>query len=82
MTLLQSADLTESIYSANWPIASPQVKQIMLMFMMRTQKPFKLTAKGYVIMNLNTFSAVSTLNLLVKCLSTLMTAMCCVCYVC
>ncbi|XP_013175463.1 PREDICTED: putative odorant receptor 92a [Papilio xuthus] len=53
-----SEDLTESIYSADWPNASQEVKKIMLMFMMRTQKPFKLTANGYLVMNLNTFSAI------------------------
>ncbi|XP_014363285.2 odorant receptor 67a-like [Papilio machaon] len=53
-----SENLTESIYSADWPNASQEVKKIMLMFMMRTQKPFKLTANGYLVMNLNTFSAI------------------------
>ncbi|CAH2076776.1 unnamed protein product, partial [Iphiclides podalirius] len=53
-----SQDLTKSIYSADWPNASPQVKKLMLMFMMRTQKPFQLTANGYLVMNLNTFSAI------------------------
>ncbi|CAF4835527.1 unnamed protein product [Pieris macdunnoughi] len=50
-----SQNLTNSIYSSNWPYASPETKTIMLLFMMRTQKPFELTAKGYIVMNMDTF---------------------------
>ncbi|CAH2108476.1 unnamed protein product [Euphydryas editha] len=53
-----SENLTEAIYYSNWPYASPEVKQIMLMLIMRTQKPFKLTANGYHTMNMNTFSRI------------------------
>nr|WCC57431.1 odorant receptor 34 [Papilio glaucus] len=53
-----SEDLTESIYRADWPNANQEFKKITLMFMTRTQKPFQLTANGYLVMNLNTFSAI------------------------
>ncbi|CAG4973872.1 unnamed protein product [Parnassius apollo] len=53
-----SEKLTESIYSADWSYASPEAKKIMLIFMMRAQKPFQLTAKGFRTMNLNTFSTI------------------------
>ncbi|XP_045529365.1 odorant receptor 4-like [Pieris brassicae] len=53
-----SKNLTNSIYSSNWPYASPETKTIMLMFMMRTQKPFVLSAKGYIAMNMHTFSCI------------------------
>ncbi|CAK1600807.1 unnamed protein product [Parnassius mnemosyne] len=53
-----SEELTESIYSADWPNASPETKKILLIFIMRAQKPFQLTANGYLTMNLNTFSAI------------------------
>ncbi|XP_072938968.1 odorant receptor 4-like [Epargyreus clarus] len=53
-----SEDLTESIYSSDWPYASPETKKILLMFMMRTQKPFELTGNGYIVMNMNTFSSI------------------------
>ncbi|XP_022124999.2 odorant receptor 13a-like [Pieris rapae] len=53
-----SKNLTNSIYSSNWPYASPETKTIMLMFIMRTQKPFELTAKGYTVMNMHTFSRI------------------------
>lgn len=60
--LLQSENLTETIYYSNWLYASPEVKKIMLMLIARTQKPFKLTANGYLTMNMNTLGSVSLLE--------------------
>ncbi|CAG4949023.1 unnamed protein product [Colias eurytheme] len=53
-----SATLTNSIYSSNWLYASPEAKKIMLMLMLRTQKPFEFTGNGYVTMNMHTFSRI------------------------
>ncbi|XP_046962616.1 putative odorant receptor 92a [Vanessa cardui] len=53
-----SENLTNAVYFSNWPNASPEAKKIMLMLMMRTQKPFELTGNGYFVMNMNTFSSI------------------------
>lgn len=56
---LQSKNLTEAIYFSDWSNASPEAKKLMLMFMVRTQKPFQLTGNGYIVMNMNSYSSVS-----------------------
>ncbi|XP_038214615.1 putative odorant receptor 92a [Zerene cesonia] len=53
-----SENLTNSIYSSNWIYASPETKKIILMLILRTQKPFEFTGNGYVTMNMNTFSRI------------------------
>ncbi|XP_050346836.1 putative odorant receptor 92a [Nymphalis io] len=53
-----SENLTNDVYFSNWPNASPEAKKIMLMLMMRTQKPFKLSGNGYFDMNMDTFGSI------------------------
>ncbi|OWR42067.1 putative odorant receptor OR17 [Danaus plexippus plexippus] len=53
-----SVGLSDTIYSWDWTSASPEAKKIILLFIMRTQKPFKLTGNGYIIMNMDTFSRI------------------------
>ncbi|XP_069356314.1 odorant receptor 67a-like isoform X4 [Maniola hyperantus] len=53
-----SKSLTEAIYFSDWPNASPETKKLMLMFMVRAQKPFQLTGNGYIVMNMNSYSSI------------------------
>ncbi|XP_052739367.1 odorant receptor 13a-like [Bicyclus anynana] len=50
--------ITKAIYFSDWPYASPEAKKLMLMFIMWTQKPFELTGKGYIVMNMNSYSSI------------------------
>ncbi|XP_063823045.1 putative odorant receptor 92a [Ostrinia nubilalis] len=54
--------LTDAIYSADWPYANTETKMALLIIMTRTQRPFKYTAKGYIAMNLNSFSGVCSMS--------------------
>ncbi|KAG7306059.1 hypothetical protein JYU34_008636 [Plutella xylostella] len=51
-----SMQLADAIYSSNWTHADQSTKRTLLILLMRTQKPFELTAKGFVTMDLNTFT--------------------------
>ncbi|XP_053612663.1 putative odorant receptor 85d [Plodia interpunctella] len=57
-----SENLAHSIYSADWTYADSNTKSSLLILMIRAQKPFQYTAKGYLSMNLNTFSAICSLS--------------------
>ncbi|XP_013185222.1 putative odorant receptor 59c [Amyelois transitella] len=53
-----SENLARSIYFADWPYADRNTKINLIILMVRTQKPFQYTAKGFLSMNLDTFSAI------------------------
>ncbi|KAL4705594.1 hypothetical protein ACJJTC_004471 [Scirpophaga incertulas] len=57
-----SSELSNAIYFADWPYADKDTKLMLLIFMTRTRKPFQYTARGFVVMNLDTFSAVCSLS--------------------
>ncbi|KAL0881060.1 hypothetical protein ABMA27_002191 [Loxostege sticticalis] len=57
-----SEQLTDAIYSADWPFADNETKVMLLILMRRTQKPFEYTANGYLAMNLNSFSGVCSMS--------------------
>ena len=54
----QSLSLSKMIYSSNWIYASSETKKLLLILLMRTQRPFQITANGYVVMDLNTYGKV------------------------
>lgn len=56
--VFQSNKLEKAIYFANWVYADSDTKKMLLIFLMRVQKPFEFSAKGYLNMNLDTFSRV------------------------
>nr|QLI62074.1 odorant receptor 31 [Streltzoviella insularis] len=53
-----SEQLAEAIHASNWLYADQQTKRTLLMLLMRTQKPLQLTANGYLVMNLDTFTRI------------------------
>nr|AXF48802.1 odorant receptors OR61 [Lobesia botrana] len=53
-----SEQLSQALYESKWTYGDKQTRQLVLMLIMRTQSPFQLTAKGYVEMNLNTFTTI------------------------
>ncbi|XP_061729886.1 odorant receptor 9a-like isoform X4 [Cydia pomonella] len=53
-----SEQLTQALYDSKWTYGDRQTRQLVLMLIMRMQKPFQLTAKGYIAMNLDTFTTV------------------------
>ncbi|XP_021182326.3 putative odorant receptor 92a [Helicoverpa armigera] len=57
-----SNKLERAIYFADWVYADSDTKKMLLIFLMRSQKPFGLSAKGYLTMNLDTFSGVCSLS--------------------
>ncbi|KOB71893.1 putative odorant receptor OR17 [Operophtera brumata] len=52
-----SSKLEQAIYFADWPYADEGMKRILLIFLIRAQKPLTISARGYVTMNLDTFSS-------------------------
>lgn len=58
----QSEKLERAIYFADWVYVDSDTKKILQLFLMRSQKPFGFSAKGFLTMNLDTFSGVSTLS--------------------
>nr|UVB79106.1 odorant receptor 5 [Heortia vitessoides] len=57
-----SEQLTESIYSADWPNADKESKTMLLIFLAGTQRPLQFTANGYLAMNLDSFSGICKLS--------------------
>ncbi|XP_073948907.1 putative odorant receptor 92a isoform X2 [Choristoneura fumiferana] len=53
-----SEGLAGELYNSEWTYGDQETKKLVLMFIMRLQKPFQLTAKKYVVMNLNTFTTI------------------------
>ncbi|XP_061729885.1 putative odorant receptor 85d isoform X3 [Cydia pomonella] len=53
-----SEQLTQALYDSKWTYGDRQTRQLVLMLIMRMQKPFQLTAKGYIAMNLDTFTTI------------------------
>ncbi|KAJ2950141.1 hypothetical protein O0L34_g11492 [Tuta absoluta] len=53
-----SQALSVKIFCSNWIYADAKTKKILLMLLLRTQRPFKLTANKFVIMNLNTYGQI------------------------
>ncbi|XP_063360884.1 putative odorant receptor 85d isoform X5 [Cydia amplana] len=56
--LLQSEQLAQALYDSKWTYGDRRTRQLVLMLIMRMQKPFQLTAKGYIAMNLDTFTTI------------------------
>nr|ALM26206.1 odorant receptor 17 [Athetis dissimilis] len=57
-----SKKLEKAIYFVDWVYADSDTKKMLLIFLMRSQKPIELRAKGYVTMNLDTFGRICTLS--------------------
>ncbi|CAH0581465.1 unnamed protein product [Chrysodeixis includens] len=57
-----SEKLETAIYFADWVYADESTKKMLLIFLVRAQKPFAFTAKGYLNMNLDTFSGICSLS--------------------
>nr|AST36283.1 putative odorant receptor OR61 [Hedya nubiferana] len=53
-----SGQLVQALYDSKWTYGDRPTRQLILMQIMRMQKPFQLTAKGYIEMNLDTFTAI------------------------
>ncbi|XP_053691050.1 odorant receptor 94b-like [Sabethes cyaneus] len=58
---LKSEHLTHALYSAGWYKLVPRLRKDIQMMMIRSQRPIKLKAGGYIYCNLKSFT--STLNL-------------------
>ncbi|KAJ8721370.1 hypothetical protein PYW07_002145 [Mythimna separata] len=57
-----SNKLEKAIYFADWVYADSDTKKMLLIFLMRVQKPFEFSAKGYLNMNLEAFSGICSLS--------------------
>nr|QRF70974.1 odorant receptor [Semiothisa cinerearia] len=57
-----SKSLEQAIYFSDWSYADKETRQMLHIFLIRAQRPLKLSAKGYLIMNLNTFGGVCSLS--------------------
>ncbi|KAJ8730652.1 hypothetical protein PYW08_002065 [Mythimna loreyi] len=57
-----SNKLEKAIYFADWVYADSDTKKMLLIFLMRVQKPFEFSAKGYKNMNLEAFSGICSLS--------------------
>uniref|UniRef100_A0A0K8TU46 Odorant receptor n=1 Tax=Epiphyas postvittana TaxID=65032 RepID=A0A0K8TU46_EPIPO len=53
-----SEALVEDLYCSEWTYCDRDTKKLVLLFIMRMQNPFQLTAKNYIIMNLHTFTTI------------------------
>nr|AIT72014.1 olfactory receptor 61 [Ctenopseustis obliquana] len=53
-----SEGLAEELYNSEWTYGDPDTKKLVLILIMRMQKPFQLTAKKYIAMNLHTFTTI------------------------
>lgn len=59
-------DLSDTIYQTEWYQYPRSVRRFVLLMMMRSQRPFHLTANGLIRMNLENFVRVSKLYLLLS----------------
>ncbi|CAH1646527.1 unnamed protein product [Spodoptera littoralis] len=57
-----SNKLEKAIYFADWVYANNATKKMLLIFLIRSQKPFEFSANGYLTMNLDTFSGICSLS--------------------
>ncbi|XP_075974464.1 odorant receptor 4-like [Anticarsia gemmatalis] len=57
-----SEKLERAIYFADWVYADSDTKNMLLILLMRSQKPFSYSANGYLTMNLDTFSGICSLS--------------------
>nr|ARO70261.1 Odorant Receptor 49 [Dendrolimus punctatus] len=57
-----SKKLENAIYFTDWTYADIDTKRMLLIFLIRSQKPFRFSAKGYLTMNLCTFSNICSFS--------------------
>nr|AGI05173.1 odorant receptor 23 [Dendroctonus ponderosae] len=56
--IILSAELSYSIYESNWFDQTPKVKQMILIFMLRTQEPLTLRIGGFAVMSIESLIAI------------------------